>query len=207
MKKQLVEAVNIRREDPLRRFKIEKKLGQGAGGVVFKCLDQQTGRHVAVKQSPISELEELKNEIAMHKLSAHQNVVSILDVYSHANSMWIVIELMDGGALTSLCGEGVNWPEGAIAFVLKETLKALENLHSNHRLHRDIKSDNILFDTMGQVKLADFGFAANLNQEEDGRTSVVGTPYWMAPELIEGVKYDQKVELSFVFSVFYFLLG
>lgn len=97
--------------------------------------------------------------------------------------------------MTSICGVGVQWDEEAIAYVLREALKGLENLHSNHRLHRDIKSDNILFDTKGNVKLADFGFAATLTAEDTQRDSIVGTPYWMAPELIEGQKYDQKVDV------------
>lgn len=68
-------------------------------------------------------------------------------------------------------------------------------MHRNHRLHRDIKSDNVLVDFKGRVKLADFGFAAGLTAEEDKRKSVVGTPYWMAPELIRGLEYDFKVDV------------
>lgn len=195
VEKQLVDAVQIKAEDPMSKFEIMKKVGQGAGGVVFQVKEKLNGRVVAMKQSPISDEAELKNEIAMQKLNEHENVVRILDVYSFANSMWILIEFMDGGDLTSICGVGVNWTEEAMAYVLKECLKGLENLHSNHRLHRDIKSDNILFDTNGRVKLADFGFAATLTKEDTQRSSIVGTPYWMAPELIEGVKYDQKVDV------------
>jgi serine/threonine protein kinase len=68
-------------------------------------------------------------------------------------------------------------------------------MHRNHRLHRDIKSDNILVDFNGYVKIADFGFAIGLNKEEDKRRSVVGTPYWMAPELIRGLAYGDKVDV------------
>merc|ERR1719223_2087578 len=72
---------------------------------------------------------------------------------------------------------------------------ALAYVHRQHRLHRDIKSDNILVDLAGNVKIADFGFAVSLTKEEDKRRSVVGTPYWMAPELIRGLSYGDKVDV------------
>ena len=82
-----------------------------------------------------------------------------------------------------------------IAYVCRESLMALAFLHRQHRLHRDIKSDNILVNKEGVVKIADFGFAINLTEEHNKRRSVVGTPYWMAPELIRGLEYDAKVDV------------
>ena len=82
-----------------------------------------------------------------------------------------------------------------IAYVCRESLMALAFLHRQHRLHRDIKSDNILVNKEGVVKIADFGFAINLTEEQNKRRSVVGTPYWMAPELIRGLEYDAKVDV------------
>ena len=105
------------------------------------------------------------------------------------------MELLNGGPLTELLGPGVDWMESHIAFVCREILQALAFLHANHRLHRDIKSDNILVDMEGTVKIADFGFAIGLTAEVDKRRSVVGTPYWMAPELIRGLEYDGKVDV------------
>lgn len=80
-------------------------------------------------------------------------------------------------------------------YVCKQMLMGLAYLHRQHRLHRDIKSDNILVDFSGAVKIADFGFAVGLTEEQDKRRSVVGTPYWMAPELIRGLEYDAKVDV------------
>eukprot|EP01042_Synura_sphagnicola_P008612 gene8612-11038_t len=97
-----------------------------------------------------------------------------------------------GGSLTDCLGVNVEFPEPCIAFVCKAMLMALAFIHHQHRLHRDIKSDNVLVDFDGAVKVADFGFAINLTSEESKRTSVVGTPYWMAPELIRGHAYDAK---------------
>ena len=88
-----------------------------------------------------------------------------------------------------------EWREPEIAYVCECMLMALAFLHRNHRLHRDIKSDNVLVDSEGRIKMADFGFAVGLTKEVDKRRSVVGTPYWMAPELIRGLPYDAKVDI------------
>jgi len=86
-------------------------------------------------------------------------------------------------------------PEHLMAYIFREVLTGLANLHHDHRIHRDIKSDNILISWDGKVKLSDFGYAAQLTTEEDKRTTVVGTPCWMAPELIIGSRYDTKVDI------------
>lgn len=195
MDKKLDSVIQLKKENPEKIFKLEKKLGEGAGGIVFRSKDTRNGNIVAVKIAPIDDLDDVKNEIAMQKLSKHQNVVKFLETYQRKDQLWIVIELMDGGALTSIVGRSISWNEVCIAYVLKQCLQGLECLHANHRLHRDIKSDNILYNFRGQVKLADFGFAANLTTENAARTSTVGTPYWMAPELVKAEDYDQKVDV------------
>lgn len=105
------------------------------------------------------------------------------------------MELMDAGCLTEILGPEINFPETHIAYVCKNILNALSYLHHNNRLHRDIKSDNVLLNSQGEIKLADFGFAVGLTQEENRRKSVVGTPFWMAPELIRGSAYDGSVDI------------
>ena len=102
---------------------------------------------------------------------------------------------MDAGSLTEVLGPTVFFPEAHIAYVCREVLQALQYLHHNNRLHRDIKSDNVLINTRGEIKIADFGFAVGLTEEEDRRKSVVGTPFWMAPELIRGCGYDGSVDV------------
>lgn len=94
-----------------------------------------------------------------------------------------------------MLGPTITFPEPMIAFVSREILRGLAFVHASHRLHRDIKSDNVLVGFDGAVKIADFGFAAGLTEEQDKRRSVVGTPYWMAPELIRGHAYDAKVDV------------
>jgi len=107
------------------------------------------------------------------------------------------MEYMGGGCLTEVLEqfEHLQMTEEQIALVCRDTLKGLQYIHSLHRIHRDIKSDNLLLGSDGTVKLADFGYAAQLTQEKSKRNTIVGTPYWMAPELIRGQNYDQKVDI------------
>jgi len=104
---------------------------------------------------------------------------------------------MGGGSLTVLLEQfpSIILTEPQMAYICVETLKALSYIHSMHRLHRDIKSDNILLGDNGEIKLADFGFATQLTQRQAKRNTVIGTPYWMAPELIEGHDYNAKVDV------------
>jgi len=190
-------AVKFSDEDPNVRFKRTKKLGQGASGTVFHAIDTISGLACAVKTSPLEYLDELRNEIAMHNLSRHHCIVGYVGAYIDRSKcqVWIVLELMDGGSLTDTLGADIVYPESHIAYVCKCVFSAMVGMHRSHRLHRDIKSDNILLHSDGNVKVADFGFAVALCQEEKNRQSVVGTPYWMAPELIRGTGYDAKVDV------------
>lgn len=195
LQRDMLRAVEIASFNPDKIIRRERKIGEGAGGVVYMGVDLRSKQKVAVKVSPMSDLENIKNEIAMHALSKHDNIVGIIETISWQEELYIVLELMDGGALTDCLGRGVTWLESNIAYVAREAIQGLAFLHKNHRLHRDIKSDNILVDFKGRVKLADFGFSVGLTEEENKRKSVVGTPYWMAPELIRGLEYDAKVDV------------
>jgi protein-serine/threonine kinase len=114
-----------------------------------------------------------------------------------ADELWVVMEYMGGGCLTEVLDQyrELQLTEDHMAFIALEVLKGLQYIHHFHRIHRDIKSDNILLGVNGRVKLADFGYAAQLTQARKLRNSVVGTPYWMAPELIRGNHYSQKVDI------------
>jgi len=108
------------------------------------------------------------------------------------------MEMMSGGCLTDILDQyesDVKLTEGQIAFVCQQVLAGLSYIHSCHRIHRDIKSDNILIAGDGAVKIADFGYAAQLTKGRAKRNTIVGTPYWMAPELIRGAEYDCKVDI------------
>lgn len=191
----IADKVQFRYEDPWQDYEVLHKLGEGAGGVVFKCKDLSNKHFVAIKESRPDDLEALKSEIAMMSFAEHENIVSFLDCYQYSGKVYIVIELMVGGCLTRLCGKDRNWTEETMAYVLKQCFQGLEFLHASYRIHRDIKSDNILFDYHGRIKLADFGYAVALTTEDQTRASVKGTPYWMAPELIREEHYHVKVDV------------
>ena len=122
-----------------------------------------------------------------------RSIVNYIDCYLCDRELWIVMEYLRGGALTEVVMETVL-DEGQMAAVAKECIAALDFLHYNNIIHRDVKSDNVLVGLKGEVKLTDFGFCAEINANEK-RCTVVGTPYWMAPELVKKQKYDKKVDI------------
>jgi len=196
LKNVMMEKWEIKTMDPNKIFRKEKKLGEGAGGVVYKVTDLRTGEIKAVKIAPMEELTYIKQEIAMHAMSEHANIVQYGETFAHQESVWMSMEYIDGGNLYDLIGQDVpKWRENHMAYVCQQMLIALAYMHRKHLLHRDIKSDNVLIGRNGIVKLADFGFAAGLTREEAKRKSVVGTPYWMAPEVIQQQDYDGKIDV------------
>jgi len=190
----------VSKEDPTHVFTNMEKIGEGAAGEVFCALHVNTKKEVAVKKMEINgeNLKLLITEIGIMKTSHHDNVVDYVDSYIvEDRQLWVVMEYMDGGCLTDILElfDQVPMNEQQIAHVCRESLRALSYIHSLHRIHRDIKSDNVLLSTSGFVKLADFGYAAQLTQKQQKRNTVVGTPYWMAPELIRGHDYGTKVDI------------
>jgi serine/threonine protein kinase len=178
------------------------KIGEGAAGEVFSAIHKDDNKTVAIKQMNLAaqqkNLKLLLTEIDIMKNSNHKNIVHYFDSYVVDDRfLWVVMEYMSGGCLTDILEQfdTLQMTEQMIAHVCQETLEGLRYIHSLHRIHRDIKSDNILLGAKGEVKLADFGYAAQLTQQKSKRNTIVGTPYWMAPELIRGQEYDQKVDV------------
>ncbi|XP_064261059.1 serine/threonine-protein kinase PAK 1-like isoform X2 [Passer domesticus] len=114
--------------------------------------------------------------------------------YLLGDELWLVMEYMDGGALSDVISE-THMSEREIAAVSRECLQGLDFLHSNHMIHRGLKSCNILLGTNGSVKLADFGLFAQLTPEQSRQSSVASTSGWMAPEVVTGQPYGPKVDI------------
>ena len=176
-------------------------LGEGGTGVVKLGEDRRTGTLVAIKMVQVrpQDVDDLAAEIYIMKHSFHENLVAFYDSFLVDNRLWICMEYMGEGSLTELIlgqREHVRFTEAHMRYVLFHILHGLSYLHSRYRIHRDIKSDNILIGDRGtKVKLADFGFSTQLTRQNEKRKTSLGTPYWMAPELIAGKNYDEKVDI------------
>uniref|UniRef100_A0A671VUQ5 non-specific serine/threonine protein kinase n=1 Tax=Sparus aurata TaxID=8175 RepID=A0A671VUQ5_SPAAU len=196
---------HVRRdENPEEIWDIIGELGDGAFGKVFKAQNKQTGILAAAKVIDTKTEEELEDymvEIDILASCDHPNIVKLLDAFYYESKLWILIEFCAGGAVDAVMLE-LERPltEPQIRVVCKQTLQALIYLHDNNIIHRDLKAGNILLTLDGDVKLADFGVSAKNTKTLQRRDSFIGTPYWMAPEVVmcetsKDRPYDYKADI------------
>ena len=172
------------------------QIGAGGTSTVFKAKMKDTGDVVAVKAVDLAKNERsvIQNEIRVQRELNDRNIVRIFRVCESKGWLYIVMEYIDGATLTDILTVS-NCVEPHIAFFVREVLQALRAIHASNKIHRDIKSDNVLVSQAGDVKLADFGYTAQLDSSASKRKTVCGTPYWMAPELIQGLDYGKEVDI------------
>ncbi|QLL33159.1 hypothetical protein HG536_0E00690 [Torulaspora globosa] len=181
-------------------FKRSEIIGRGKFGVVYKGYHVRTKQVYAIKvlnlDSDEDEVEDVQREIQfLASMKQVPNITHYYGSYLKDTSLWIIIEYCAGGSLRTLLRPG-KIDEKYIGVIMRELLMALKYIHKDNVIHRDIKAANVLITNDGQVKLCDFGVAAQLNQTRSRRQTMAGTPYWMAPEVImEGVYYDTKVDI------------
>ncbi|XP_004687980.1 PREDICTED: serine/threonine-protein kinase PAK 6 isoform X2 [Condylura cristata] len=171
------------------------KIGEGSTGIVCLAREKHSGRQVAVKMMDLRKQQRrelLFNEVVIMRDYQHLNVVEMYKSYLVGEELWVLMEFLQGGALTDIVSQ-VRLNEEQIATVCEAVLQALAYLHAQGVIHRDIKSDSILLTLDGRVKLSDFGFCAQISKDVPKRKSLVGTPYWMAPEVISRSLYATEV--------------
>ncbi|XP_077170836.1 serine/threonine-protein kinase PAK 5 isoform X2 [Paroedura picta] len=173
------------------------KIGEGSTGIVCIATEKPTGKQVAVKKMDLRKQQRrelLFNEVVIMRDYHHENVVDMYNSYLVGDELWVVMEFLEGGALTDIVTH-TRMNEEQIATVCLSVLRALSYLHNQGVIHRDIKSDSILLTSDGRIKLSDFGFCAQVSKDVPKRKSLVGTPYWMAPEVISRLPYGTEVDI------------
>ncbi|CDS40968.1 serine:threonine protein kinase PAK 4 [Echinococcus multilocularis] len=183
--------------DPRSLFKELGTIGEGSTSVVKLALQLPDNTLVAIKKMNIASQQRpelLINEAMLMRTFSHPNIVKMFSCYLVNDDFWVVMEFMDCGALTSILSH-TRLSENQIATLSIPILSALAFLHSNGIIHRDVKSDSILLASDFKVKLSDFGFCATITPQCPRRRSLVGTPYWMAPEVIARAPYSTAVDI------------
>lgn len=165
-----------------------EEVGRGGFGVVYRGIIKHNGKEVAIKQidleNDLADIYEVYKEITILSECRLPQITRYLGCFVKSYKLWVIMEFVNGGSLFDLLKAGPVEDERVVAAMAKEILIALHYLHDQGKIHRDLKSQNILLSQEGEVKLTDFGVSTQLSSNFSRRNTTVGTPYWMAPEVI-----------------------
>ncbi len=200
----------MQRIDPASLYAVHERIGRGSFGDVFRGVEKASRAEVAIKiidlEDADDEIEEIEKEIRVMTSCSCPQLTTYVASYIFGSRLWIVMEYLAGGSVTDLIEMHMEaeenhhvlplLSEGQIAVVLREVLLGLQYLHTNRNMiHRDVKAANVMLAMDGSVKLGDFGVTGQLSHRVTKRQSFVGTPYWMAPEVINEAGYDTKADI------------
>ncbi|XP_024027846.1 serine/threonine-protein kinase 25 isoform X1 [Morus notabilis] len=182
------------------RFSSLELIGRGSFGDVYKGFDKELNKEVAIKvidlEESEDEIEDIQKEISVLSQCRSPYITEYYGSYLNQTKLWIIMEYMAGGSVADLVQSGPPLDETSIACILRDLLHAIEYLHNEGKIHRDIKAANILLTENGDVKVADFGVSAQLTRTISRRKTFVGTPFWMAPEVIQNSDgYNEKADI------------
>ncbi|EEF29449.1 ATP binding protein, putative [Ricinus communis] len=182
------------------RFSSLELIGKGSFGDVYKAFDKELNKDVAIKvidlEESEDEIEDIQKEISVLSQCRCPYITEYYGSYLNQTKLWIIMEYMAGGSVADLLQSGHPLDEISIACILRDLLHAIEYLHNEGKIHRDIKAANILLSENGDVKVADFGVSAQLTRTISRRKTFVGTPFWMAPEVIQNSEgYNEKADI------------
>uniref|UniRef100_A0A8K9XUJ7 non-specific serine/threonine protein kinase n=1 Tax=Oncorhynchus mykiss TaxID=8022 RepID=A0A8K9XUJ7_ONCMY len=204
-----IDSSSLLASDPAGIFELVELVGNGTYGQVYKGRHVKTGQLAAIKVMDVTgdEEEEIKAEINMlKKYSHHRNIATYYGAFVKKNppgiddQLWLVMEFCGAGSITDLIKntKGNSLKEEWTAYICREILRGLTHLHQHKVIHRDIKGQNVLLTENAEVKLVDFGVSAQLDRTVGKRNTFIGTPYWMAPEVIA---CDENPEATYDFKV------
>lgn len=183
--------------DPEKDYKVTKQIGKGKYGTVYSGVFLPLNEKVAIKQIRVNKSPNKNNlvhEILLLNKCQHECITRYKSSHIYKGILWLIMEFVNGFSLSHIISQ-LELSEPHVGYISLQILRAIEYLHRNNIIHRDVKTDNVLVGLSGEVKITDFGLATNVSLEQPFRKSIAGTTYYMAPEIVTSKQYDKSVDI------------